>query len=126
MVFPFDSVDNGKVHLDGTPLRILKDFRTLVFEPVLNSTVFMTGDSGYVCFAGLNNPMNTIKRALIVGNATQPVVDNEVILQGIAPHHGILKLAFDWWIYAPFGDLAIVVGSVSADPDTTPAADCQI
>ena len=91
MVFPFDGIDNGKVGLNGASVFILKHFHTLILKPVFLVTILVSGYSRSVSFALLRNPVDTVNGALIVGDSSQPVVDDKVILQAVFPDNRVLK-----------------------------------
>ena len=75
-VFVLQGVYHGEVHLYDTPLLILKDLGTLIFEPRFGNTILMTREGISVGLAWLYNPVDAIQRTLVPGYAPQPVVDD--------------------------------------------------
>ena len=121
-VFPFDGVYHGKVSLYGSAVFVLIDFQSFVFEPMFHLAVGMVRHSRHIGFALLGYPMNTVLGTLVEGNAAQPVVHNQVILQTVFPYYGVLEAAFYGWIYPLVAQLAIRREAVLADPYTTATA----
>ena len=126
LIFPLDGVDHGKVRLDRTPQAVLKHLQTFVLEPMLHLSVRMDRHSGHVGLSLFRHPMQTIFRTLVVGNAPQPIVDNQMVLQMVAPHYRVFKPAFYRRIYATVGQLLVRRKPVTTDPNTSATTHHQI
>ena len=70
--------------------------------------------------------MQTVFRTLVVGNAPQPIVDNQMVLQMVAPHYRVFKPAFYRRIYATVGQLLVRRKPVTTDPNTSATTHHQI
>ena len=126
MIIPFDGVDDGKVHLLYTSLFVLEYFRTFVFEPMLDMPVPMEGDAGHIGFPLFRHPMDAVFGTLVESDTPQPVIHDQVVLQGIPPDDRVLELSFDRRINPLVRDLFVRGDAVFADPDASSPANHQI
>ena len=122
MVFPFDGVYHGKVHLYGTSFLVLIYFGALIFKPVFHFSVFVSGDAGYIRFTLFRNPMNSIRRTLVKGDSSQRIIHYQVVLQWVTPYYRIFKFAFHIGVGTLFGYLVIRRSTGTAYPYATTTA----
>ena len=86
----------------------------------------MDRHAGHVGLSLFRHPMQTVLRTLVVGNAPQPIVDNQMVLQMVAPHDRVFKPAFYRRIYATVGQLLVRRKPVATDPNTSATTHHQI
>ena len=125
-IFVFQCVDNSEICLDSTAILILKDFDSFIFKPVLHFSIFMERDSRLVSLSRIGYPIDTIFRALIKSDTSQPIIHNQVVLNVVTPDNRVFKLPFYRRISPLIGNLVVRRKPGLADPYTTSTANHQI
>ena len=86
----------------------------------------MEGDAGHIGFPLFRHPMDAVFGTLVEGDTSQPVIHDQVVLQGIPPDDRVLELSFDRRINPLVRDLFVRGDAVFADPDASSPANHQI
>ena len=81
----------------------------------------MEGDAGHIGFPLFRHPMDAVFGTLVEGGTYQPVIHDQVVLQGIPPDDRVLELSFDRRIDPLVRDLFVRGNAVFTDPMPLPA-----
>ena len=121
-VIALHAVDDSEIRLEDAPVDIRRHAHALVLEPLVRNASCNAGDPRPVRLARLGRPVEAVRRSKIPRDASEPVVDDKVVLHLVAPQDGILEAPRDVGIHAA-GHHNERLDSVFAQPYSPAAAD---